>query len=95
MGDTRAVFYSSYLLQLITSHFEVNGATGGVEPAPTTKNRPGWERRVECLLLDIALGSHDVMYYFILLSILPSSTTVAPVSFPRTVRYIVHRHRGT
>jgi hypothetical protein len=45
-----------------------------------------------CLLLEIALGSGDVMYYCILLSILPSSTTVTPVSFPGTVRYIVHRH---
>jgi hypothetical protein len=70
----------------------VNEATGALEPAPTTKNRPGWERRVECLLLEIALGSHDVMYFCILLSILPSRTTVAPVSFPGTVRYIVHRH---
>jgi hypothetical protein len=92
MGDTRAVFYQSYPLHLITSPFEANGATGGVEPAPATKNRPGWERRVECLLLEIALGSRDVTYYFILLSIVPSSTTVAPVSFPGTVRYIVHRH---
>jgi hypothetical protein len=59
----------------------VNGATGGVEQAPTTKNRPGWQRRVECLLLEIALGLRDVTYYFNLLSILPSRTTVAPVSF--------------
>jgi hypothetical protein len=70
----------------------VNGATGGVEPAPATKSRPGWQRRVERLLLDIVLGLHDVMYYFSLLSILPASTTVTPVSFPGTVRYIVHRH---
>jgi hypothetical protein len=47
---------------------------------------------VECLLLDIALGLYDVMYNCILLSILPASTTVTPVSFPGTVRYIVHRH---
>ena len=46
-----------------------------------------------CLLLEISLGSRDVKYYFILLSILPSRTTVAPVSFPRTVRYIVQRHQ--
>jgi hypothetical protein len=37
----------------------VNGAAGGIETAPATKSRPGWERRVECLLLDIALGSRD------------------------------------
>jgi hypothetical protein len=55
-----------------------------------------------CLLLEIALGLPDVTvctyvqilvgYYFILLSILPASTTLTPVSFPGTVRYKVHRH---
>jgi hypothetical protein len=38
----------------------VNGATGGVEQAQATKSRPGCERRVECLLLEIALGIRDV-----------------------------------
>ena len=38
----------------------MKGASRALEPAPATKSRPGWERHVECLLLDIALGSRDV-----------------------------------
>jgi hypothetical protein len=43
-------FGQSYPLQLITSPFKVKGATRGVEPAPATISRPGFERRRRVLV---------------------------------------------